>query len=141
MLTFPEAGNFRLGTLQLLSIDISDYDKIYGTLSASAMTDTEISANRVSGTVTLKDKGYLFFSIPYSAGWTCWVDGEKTELVRTDYAFMSVALEAGEYEIVLTYMSPWMVPGIALTVLGWVAAAVIFGRTRNKRRRREMQSQ
>ena len=141
VLTFPEAGNFRLGTLQLLSIDISDYDEIYGTLSASAMTDTEISANRVSGTVTLKDKGYLFFSIPYSAGWTCWVDGEKTELVRTDYAFMSVALEAGEYEIVLTYMSPWMVPGIALTVLGWVAAAVIFGRTRNKRRRREMQSQ
>jgi uncharacterized membrane protein YfhO len=59
----------------------------------------------------------LCFSIPYSKGWTAFVNGKKTELLRANTMYMALPLKAGDYEIVLKYRTPGLTLGILISLL------------------------
>ena len=89
---------------------------------AGILQSRDISLERVTdahlrGTVTAEEGQRLFFTIPYNAGWTLWIDGQKTPLELTGEIFMSAALTPGEHTYELKYWSPGLTAGIALSVL------------------------
>lgn len=84
-------------------------------------------------TVTEGDR-YLFIAVPYSEGWTAFVDGEKAEIIHANEAFMALRLTDGAHSIRLNYCTPFIKEGAVITlvsVLGLAAVAVI-GRRRNR---------
>lgn len=49
----------------------------------------------------------LFFSVPYSDGFTATVNGKATDVEKVDYGFMAVKIPKGEKcDIVFTYETP-----------------------------------
>ena len=76
-------------------------------------SDLRIDDNTITSHVTLDQAGYLLMTIPYADGWTAYVDGKETEIIRADRAFMAFDLPAGEHEIILKYHTPYLVPGLA----------------------------
>lgn len=75
----------------------------------------------VSGSVALEEAGWMFFSLPYSKGWSAYVDGEKEELIRANIGFMAVAVPEGGHEILLEYKTPWLTAGCVLSAAGGAA--------------------
>ena len=63
-------------------------------------------------------------SLPYSEGWTAYVDGEKVDLLNANIAFSGLELEAGHHEIELKFCTPYLKSGVVLSVLG---IAVLIG--------------
>ena len=59
-------------------------------------------------------------SLPYSQGFTAYVDGKETKLQKANTMFMALELEPGEHEIRLTYCTPYLKPGMILSVAGLV---------------------
>lgn len=59
-------------------------------------------------------------SVPYSQGFTAYVDGKETKLQKANTMFMALELEPGEHEIRLTYCTPYLKPGIVLSVTGLI---------------------
>ena len=64
--------------------------------------------------------GYLVFSEPYYPGWRVKIDGKPQPLLRANYAFSAVLLEAGTHDVVRYYL-----PGTFL--IGIVISALTFG--------------
>ncbi len=133
-LQFEQAGSYSLDSVELLSIDMTNYPTEYQKLVNNGHLDhVTMDSNLISGTVDAESDGYLFLSIPYSEGWECRMDDTPIELIRTDYAFMSVPVTEGEHQIVLEYHSPWMRTGGCLSILGWIMWTVLWVKNRSSR--------
>ena len=93
-------------------------------MQISSFTDTEIH-----GTVAASDQGILFTSIPYTSGWTAYVDGKRAEKAGIGArGLIGVPVPQGTHEIVLKYKSPFLIPAFICTLLG----PVLFSLYRKK---------
>ena len=67
----------------------------------------------------------LFFSVPYSEGFSATVNGEKVEIEKVNYGFMAVkVLGYTDCEIEFTYETPGLSTGIKISLCALVAFAV-----------------
>ena len=82
----------------------------------------------------------MVFSVPYSGGWTAWVDGEKAELTRANVMYMGIALDAGEHEIRLEYCTPGVKVGAVITVISYVIFLVLLLRWMRKRKQNRVKT-
>ena len=81
----------------------------------------------------------LFFSVPYSEGFSATVNGEKVEIEKVNYGFMAVKVPGyTDCEIEFTYETPGLSAGIKISLCALVAFAVyviviiIYRRKRNQ---------
>jgi uncharacterized membrane protein YfhO len=62
----------------------------------------------------------LVLSVTFHPEWKCTVDGKETPIHRTDYAFMSVRVPAGQHEVVWRFVPRRFYQGLVGTVIGAV---------------------
>ena len=85
--------------------------------------------------ITLDKTNLVFFSVPYDDGFTAYVNGEKTDILRVDEGLMAVLCPAGTSSIDFVYQAAGlsasrMVTAVAIPV--WVVYVAYF--VRRKRR-------
>ncbi|MCX7681877.1 MAG: YfhO family protein [Anaerolineae bacterium] len=73
--------------------------------------------NRVTIHVTLETPGYLVLADTWYPGWQATVDGEPAPLMRANYAFRAVWLEAGEHTVEMAYRPRSVLVGGMLSVV------------------------
>ena len=115
---------------------IMDYDALAGVMSAlgDAQYDiTEFDDDYICGTITAEDGEIMFTSIPYSKGWTVYVDGEEAEISSFKDAFIMVELSAGEHTVEFVYETPGLKAGTLIGVLA-VLIFIIFEILRKMKR-------
>lgn len=101
----------------------------------NVMRDVQVDNNRISGSVVCEDREYLFLSVPYSKGWTAYVDGQKTDILRANIGFMAIPLEGGLHSIELKYVTPGLRLGIGCSLLSLGIIVVIYFRNKKKKMR------
>ena len=79
-------------------------------------------SGKVSCQVSGKEGEYLVTSIPNDKGFSATVNGEKTEIVTVNKAFVGIPLSEGENSIVISYTPPFFVPGVAVSIVGLALA-------------------
>ena len=118
ILTFTEKGEYTFDEMNIICQPLGDYVAQVDKLREEVLENVVISTNKVNGTIDLKDNKFLCISIPYSAGWSLYVDGEKRELLRANTAYMGAEIESGHHEIELRYFTPYLKVSIIATVAG-----------------------
>lgn len=86
--------------------------------------------------IRLEKENLVFYSVPYDKGWSAYVDGKKTDIIKANIGFMAVHVPEGDHEIRFRYETPGLktgaaVSGISLLVLAGYWAAVQFVRRKN----------
>lgn len=109
---FPRKGIYRLGDIQLFALPMERYPDRIKALCEGLLGNIEFGTNRITGTVDLSKNKILCLSVPYSSGWTARVDGKKVDILRGNYMFMALPLEAGHHEIEFTYFTPGLKAGL-----------------------------
>ncbi|MBP1559294.1 MAG: YfhO family protein [Oscillospiraceae bacterium] len=66
----------------------------------------------------------VFFSIPYSEGWSAWVDDMPAEILQANVGFMAIRVPEGERTVRLDYQTPGLGAGLAVSVTGIFVLAV-----------------
>jgi hypothetical protein len=66
---------------------------------------THYSSERINMRVSTNRPAYLVLSEIYYPGWVATVDGKRTDLLRGNYLFRVIALEKGDHEIQLSFIS------------------------------------
>ena len=79
------------------------------------LENIEVGVNRITADIRSDERIALCLAIPYSRGWTAYVDGKETELSRVNTMYMGFPLEAGEHSIELRYFTPGLMMGIVLS--------------------------
>lgn len=87
--------------------------------------------------ITLDKPQLVFFSVPYSEGWTAEVNGKPADVERVSYGFMAVKADAGTNNIVFHYRTPGLREGvyISLAALAILIAYLFICRYTDKKRR------
>ena len=140
-LTFSMPGEYTFDDLYVVCQPMSSVEEQTEELGKEALQNIKMETNCIRGDITTTSDKILVFSIPYSAGFTAYVDGEKTELVKANSMYMGLELKKGRHTITLRYCTPYIVPGMILTVIGLIlfAGIVISYRRRGKQKERGKQ--
>ncbi len=79
----------------------------------------------------------LFFSVPYSDGFSATVNGQAVPVEKVDYGFMAVRVPQGESKIVFSYRTPGFALGTALSLcalaayIAYVILIIIFRKNKS----------
>ena len=127
---FDRAGRYRLGKMTLLAQPMDGFEELIHTLQSRGLTDVKIETNRISGRASLDEPGVMVFAIPCSDGWSAQVDGESAAVTDSAGTFLAVPMTAGDHEIVLTYRTPGLSAGAAVSAaaLALLLGIIIAGR-------------
>jgi uncharacterized membrane protein YfhO len=60
----------------------------------------------------------------YPAGWKAFVDGQETEILKTNYMLRSIVVPPGSHTVVFSFDPPVYSAGYALTNIAWAIALV-----------------
>ncbi|MDE7226682.1 MAG: YfhO family protein, partial [Ruminococcus sp.] len=113
------------GILKKAGTDVLDMDK------KSYITACEEKRAKSSYSFTYDSKGFeagitldkpqlVFFSVPYSDGWTAEVNGQPADVEKVSYGFMAVKADSGENKIVFRYTTPGLREGIIISLSGLI---------------------
>lgn len=75
--------------------------------------------------ITLEKPQLVFFSVPYSDGWTAKVNGESVDVEKVSYGFMAVKADSGSNTITFEYKTPGLSLGFIITLSG-AAGLIIY---------------
>lgn len=124
-------------TCVFYALDYARFEQLIGTLREHEFTPDVFQDGHVTGTYQASaDHTKLVLSIPYDAGWSVMVDGKQASLEPVFDGGMSLLeLSAGEHTIEMTYRSPGVGAGIAIS-LAALAGLCVAGAIRCATRRR-----
>ncbi len=89
--------------------------------NAKAATFNEFRDGYISASYTASERdAYLFMSIPYDAGWTVKVNGQVVQPELVGGCLMAIPVQQGENAVELSYCSPMLVQGAAVSVVAWL---------------------
>ena len=80
----------------------------------------------ITCSINLKEDKEVVFSIPYSNGWTLYVDGKKQETNKANRMFLGARISKGQHQIELKHFSPGMKAGCTASVLGFLVVLILF---------------
>ena len=133
--TFNARGIYDFSTLEVLEQPMTDTDRQVAKLAKNTLENIQIGTDTIDGTVTLDRSKILLLTIPYCDGWTATVDGKEARLLQANTMFSALALEPGEHTIHLTYRTPHLKAGLAVSVLGFAAFGATLLCTEVKKRK------
>ena len=114
--------------------------QVYEAMNESPMEIASFGDRELLGTVTAAERGTLFTTIPYDAGWTVLVDKTAADTRPVFDTFLGIDLEAGEHEISLVYTPQGLNEGRVISaVSAAVLAALAGGDWVFRRRNRKME--
>lgn len=96
----------------------NDYIRICEKKQENSSSEFNYNHHGFRSEINLDKPQLVFFSIPYSEGWTAEVNGKAADVEKVSYGFMAVKADAGENEIVFRYRTPGLTAGTIITIIG-----------------------
>ena len=86
------------------------------------------------GTIALTEEKFVVFSVPYDEGFSAFVNGVETEVLKVDNGMMAIVCPAGNSEIQFTYRTPLFSEACIIAGAAWCVfvAYMIFCKRRKK---------
>lgn len=132
------SGTYSYDEMVILCQPMDQYVQDVEKLRQDVFSD-EIGTNRVWGHITLEKPKILCLSVPWSRGWTARVDGEKVRLLKANIMYMAIPLTRGSHEIELSYITPGLIPGAVINLLGIILfVAVGFRKKKDKEKEKSI---
>lgn len=134
-ISFPKKGVFSYDSMEVWSYSMKEYKDQIAALREDSLSDINMENNLITGEITVSKPKWLQFSIPYSEGWSVYIDGEKKELLESDTMYMGVEVMPGKHTVVLKYQTPWLAIGVVVSIvslLGIVIYSIVNGSRRGR---------
>ena len=132
-LTFANTGVYTYDKLRVVSQPVQGIEEKTVKLGEEALENVKMGTNEITGDISVSERKALVLSVPYSKGFTAYVDGKETKLQKANTMFMALELEPGSHEIRLTYCTPYLKAGLALSLAGLVVYFMLVAVRRKKR--------
>ena len=124
-IVFPHEGIYSFKELDIECLPMENYSDDLNRLSKESMKNVKIDVDRITGNIDVESSKLLCLTIPYEKGWRAYVDGKETEIIKTNYMYSGVLLEAGGHEIELIYHTPGFRTGIIISLVSGVILVLL----------------
>ena len=127
---------------RLTQLDDIDYYMSYNTFTeyaeeraGAASSSFKVASGGFTCEIKLRHNDLVFFSVPYDAGWTAYVNGVETAIEKVNVGFMAVPAGRGDNVIEFRYETPGLKTGLMISGGTLVVAAAYVAARSYKRRR------
>ena len=107
------------------TLDLTLLKEITNTIQNNEVKDVSITNGRVEINANCEKNEMIFVSIPYDAGWTVTVNGEKAKNDLFGNSLYLIKPEAGNNSIIMTYKIPYMLFGTVICIIGLLGLAAM----------------
>lgn len=99
------AESFTIGVPSSTSLNMEIKTKTVTSsyISEGIQLDNPNRGDTLTGTVTAQKNSLLYLPIPFNNYWNAYIDGQKVDIIKANYAFMALPITAGEHTISLKY--------------------------------------
>ncbi|MCA9766293.1 MAG: YfhO family protein, partial [Carnobacterium sp.] len=105
-----------LDSFDLYRLDQDVFSSTIKKLQKNSLTIKNQSNTLIEGAIEIQsDQELLFTSIPYSKGWSAFIDGVPVETKKALNSLLVVPIKPGVHSVSLKYRTPWLKEGIILT--------------------------
>lgn len=126
-LEFTRKGIYTFDQFAVYGLPLSDnYEEAIEELGEEHLSNIYVGNDEIRGDIEVSDNKILCLSIPYDQGWTAYVDGKETDLVKCNIMYTGLKLQAGYHNIVLKYNSKNLNIGIVISILGLIGLISII---------------
>lgn len=120
-----------VGEVKLYAMQTSEYYTSANKLMQNSMENIEYSKRGddktfISGTINVAEDGVFQLAVPYSTGWSAYVDGEKVETFVSGVKYIGINLEAGNHELRFEYETPGLIHGVVLSSM-FIMLLIVWG--------------
>lgn len=140
-ITLPKKGTYSYHSMTIKKQSMKGYKKAVNKLKEEILKDVNFhespkthSTNLITGKITLKSNKYLLMTLPYSKGWSAYVDGKKVDLMQANTIYSALYLKKGTHTIKLTYSTPGFTIGMLISLLSLLIGLMILILTKHKKR-------
>ncbi len=95
-----------------------EYEMLCRSKQNAASKEFSFDSKSFRSEITLDKPQLVFFSVPYSDGWTAEVNGEKADVEKVSGGFMAVRADKGDNTIVFHYRTPGLTAGLLMSGTG-----------------------
>ena len=133
-LRFKKKRRYTFDGAYAVSVPISKYLENIKNLKKNTLENVKINNNLITGTIQADKDEILQISVPYSKGYTVYVDGKKTDSFSSSVAYLGVKIAKGNHTVRIEYTSPFIKLGFVVTVISLLLFIVylILGRKLEK---------
>lgn len=117
-ISFSKTGRYSYDDISVIVQPMDNVDEQITNLNYEIPEGLNLSTNGFTGTFNFSQDKFLCFSIPYSSGWSAYVDGQEVELMQANSMYMGIMLTPGEHTVELKYMTPGLPIGIIMSIVG-----------------------
>ncbi|MBS7007106.1 YfhO family protein [Anaerostipes sp.] len=132
---FLSSGTYSLESVSLITVNPVTMQKELKKRKRNSLKNIIYKDNVFSGEIETKKTKLLCIPIAYSKGWSAKVDGKKAEILKTNGMYMGVVLKPGKHKITLDYRTPWLIPGVVISITAGMIFLIYIVVSRRKRRR------
>ncbi len=120
------------------TLDKAVFENAYSALSSGSKCELNVSGNTVSGTYETDADTNVVLTLPYTEGWSLYVDGEKCDYQTVGNTFIGFNLSAGSHTIEMKYTTLHKKAGLAASFVGFAGfAAWCIIETAQKKKKKE----
>lgn len=94
-------------------------------LNNHTLDKVRFTHNGFKGEVTTPEDGYLIINLPYSKGFTAYVDGKVVEIHKANLGMMAIKIPSGTHTIKMTYITPGLVTSLYISLLSLIIVLII----------------
>ena len=137
MITFDK-GTYTFDELSYYLVSIDDIKDKTNILNENSLTDVKLLSNGFTGKIKTQEESVLFISLPYSRGFSAYVNDQETTIYQANIGYMAIKLSAGINHIQFIYQTPGLKLGLIISIISafgviiLVAGYEILSRKQNK---------
>lgn len=120
------SGEVLFSDVLFYQLDTDALMEATNTLKEGGWQITEHTDTYLEGSITAKEDGVMFTTIPYEPGWHITVDGEEVTPIKLLDSLIGIELTAGTHEITMRFWPDYLSLALAVSALGWSIIAIIF---------------
>lgn len=121
-------------TIRIYRLNEVALQKAVEKLSEQHLENVVYDNSHISGKLKLEQAGRLILSVPYEKGWQVTLNGEKVEPVLFGGALIAFDLEAGEYELEMSYIPYGLRAGIVISIFSAAILVALWFAEKHRRR-------
>lgn len=137
-LQFPAAGQYTFDSVRIVSQPMDSVEMQLENLKQEQLRNISFNSNEIEGMIECGGDRILCIAIPYSKGWTLYVDDRKTETFSVNTMFIGAELKPGIHKIKLVYETPYLRAGVWITLAGFMFSIIIILITKKGKMRNGM---
>lgn len=117
-ITFVHKGKYSCDSLRIVCQPMEQVDLYAAALRNSGVKDIACQDNGYCFTTERDSAGMACVAIPYSKGWTAFLDNEAVEILPINSGLCGIEIPAGTHTVTMKYQTPYFKLGCILNLLG-----------------------